>query len=253
MTDFPILEFDPEHNAIINPRPPRPEETLPPHGVLCFFQDVLKTLVAEGKLRLRFHLSSELGPNPVYELVGQEPPMFVYHPGLGAPLAAGFLDEVIAFGGRRMIACGGSGVLDGSHDVGHIFIIETAVRDEGTSYQYIAPSREISASPRAVAALAAVLEEHQVPVHKVKSWTTDCFYRETPLRRNRRAAEGCEIVEMEAAAFFAVSQFRGVEFGELVYAGDVVIPGEWDGRKWQSWGEIRQALFWLAVKACSRL
>jgi len=58
---------------------------------------------------------------------------------------------------------------------------------------------------------------------------------------------------MEAAAFFAVSQFRGVEFGELVYAGDVVIPGEWDGRKWQSWGEIRQALFWLAVKACSRL
>ena len=152
-----------------------------------------------------------------------------------------------------MIACGGSGVLDRSHDVGHLFIIESAVRDEGTSYFYLKPDREVSASPRVTAILSEVLEEQNLPVHTVKSWTTDCFYRETTRRRNQRLAEGCEIVEMEAAAFFAVSQFRGVEFGEIVYAGDVVVPGEWDSRKWQTRKDVRMGLFQVAVEAVSRL
>ena len=37
-----------------------------------------------------------------------------------------------------------------------------------------------------------------------------------------RRAEGCLTVEMEAAAFFAVAQFRGVTFAQLLYGGDDV-------------------------------
>jgi len=62
-------------------------------------------------------------------------------------------------------------------------------------------------------------------------------------------AEGCEVVEMEAAAFFAVAAFRGVEFGQLLYGGDVVIPDGWDRRSWHTRGDIRLNLFELAAEA----
>ena len=32
-------------------------------------------------------------------------------PGVGAPLAAGFLEELVARGARSFVACGGAGVL----------------------------------------------------------------------------------------------------------------------------------------------
>ncbi len=69
----------------------------------------------------------------------------------------------------------------------------------------------------------------------------------------RRVAEGCIVVEMEASAFFALAQFRGVTCGQVVYGGDLVSPEGWDFRDWVRRGDVRTALFWLAVEACSRL
>ena len=55
---------------------------------------------------------------------------------------------------------------------------------------------------------------------------------------------------MEAAAFFAVAQFRGVEFGQLLYGGDDLGGEVWDGRDWNSHLAGREKLFWLAAQAC---
>jgi len=60
-------------------------------------------------------------------------------------------------------------------------------------------------------------------------------------------------VEMEAAAFFAVAEFRGVPFAQVLYGGDDVSGAEWDDRRWKSRTEVRQALFELAVEACLEL
>jgi len=66
----------------------------------------------------------------------------------------------------------------------------------------------------------------------------------------RRKAEGCIVVEMEAAAFFAVAQFRGVPFAQLLYGGDDVSSSEWDSRLWDTHTNVREKLFWLATEAC---
>ena len=58
---------------------------------------------------------------------------------------------------------------------------------------------------------------------------------------------------MEAAAFFAVAQFRGVLFAQMLYGGDDVSGNEWDSRRWQSRASIREKLFWLAAEACLAL
>jgi hypothetical protein len=55
---------------------------------------------------------------------------------------------------------------------------------------------------------------------------------------------------MEAAAFFAVAQFRGVHLGQILYCGDNLDGDEWDGRDWQkNWG-VREILTELAAEAC---
>lgn len=249
---FPILEFDPDPQAILNPSVPTDAE-FPRRVVICFFQDVLDALIAEGRLTRRAAVRSEIGEHVIYDLSGTPQPQGVFHPGVGAPLAAALLDDVIGLGGRMFIACGGAGVLNHHQEVGSIYVIESAVRDEGTSYHYLPPAREVQASPRPTRALLDTLAAHSLPHLPVKAWTTDGIYRETSARRAARLAEGCSVVEMEAAAFFAVAQFRGVELGQMVYGGDLVVPEGWDGRDWVKRADIRRNLFDLAVEACQRL
>ncbi|MFO7683896.1 MAG: DUF952 domain-containing protein [Chloroflexota bacterium] len=249
----PILEFDPLPEAIIQPDRLIKKKDIAEHCVLCFFQDVLTELHENGRLRPIHTLNSEYGPHPVYELIHNAQRLTVTHPGLGAPLAAGFMEEIIALGGRHFIACGGAGVLDGALTVGHLVVPETAVRDEGVSYHYLPAGEMARASETAVAAIKNTLDRHQVPYVVGQTWTTDGFYRETQQIVTRRQRIGCLTVEMETAAFCAVAQFRGVTFGQILYGGDDVSGAEWDHRSWQSRADIRQNLFWLAVEACLEL
>jgi uridine phosphorylase len=251
--EFPILEFDPTQEAILEPSKLIKPMDIPEHVVVCFFQDVISRLVQEHGAKVIKSLKSEYGTHPIYELEFEKRRLGLVHPGVGAPLAAGILEEVIALGARKFIACGGAGVLDREIAVGHVLVPLSAVRDEGTSYHYLPPGREVEASPVAVAALEKVLQTHEVPYNLIKTWTTDAVYRETREKVRRRKAEGCQAVEMEAATFFAVAQFRKVIFGQVLYGGDDVSGGgDWDMRDWTT-HSIRDKLFLVAAQACLSL
>lgn len=249
---IPLLEYDPSPEAVIEPSrliPPTPGVE---RAVLCFFQDAIDRKVAATRAPVRFHLRSEIGRVPVYDVDVDGAPVLLCHPGVGAPLAAAFLEELIAHGCRRVLACGGCGVLDSSLPVGHALLPVAAVRDEGTSYHYLPASREVEPHPDAVAAIARALDAAGVPYDRIKTWTTDAFYRETRARVARRQAEGCRAVEMEAAAFFAVARFRGIQFGQVLYAGDDVAAETWTHRDWARHG-ARDTLLDIALAACARL
>jgi uridine phosphorylase len=248
-TDAPILEFDPSPTAVIEPNEVIDPVDVPDHIVLCFFQDVIAKVVAEHDGRVIDHVISEIGQNPVYELSYQGRRLGVMHPGVGAPLAAAFLEEMIARGCRAFVACGGAGVLVPDVALGHVIVPTAGIRDEGTSYHYLAPGREAVADPGAVRAIVATLERRGVPYVEGKTWTTDAVYRETRNKVDRRAAEGCLTVEMEAAALFAVGAFRGVALGQLLYAGDDLSGTGWDPRGWIDHVEGRELLFRLAAEA----
>lgn len=250
--EWPILEFDPAREAIIEPsRVHARLKGVPEHCVVCFFQDVITQLRQDGQAREIDYMRSEIGAHPLYEVAHDGRKIALFHPGVGAPLAAGLLEEVIARGCTKFIACGGAGVLAGEIAVGHIVVPTHAVRDEGTSYHYLPPSRTVGATPEAVAAIETVLRKHDVPYVAGKTWTTDGIYRETRQKMALRKAEGCLTVEMEAATFFAVAQFRSVQFGQLLYGGDD-LSGEWDSRDWTT-HTVRERLFWLAAEACLML
>ncbi|NPV56638.1 MAG: nucleoside phosphorylase [Anaerolineae bacterium] len=253
MISAPILEFDNDQRAILEPRQRWTEGEAPRKTVLCFFQDVLQHLANEGKIKPVHALNSEIGANPIYLVEWEGQTLAVTHPGVGAPLAAGFLEELISMGMQQFVVCGGCGVL--VHEIAseHVVVVAEAVRDEGTSYHYLPAARSVSAAPVVTSAIEGVLQSREVPYVIGKSWTTDALYRETERKRAARVAEGCSVVEMEAAALFAVAQFRRVDIGQVVYAGDLVVPEGWDRRGWNERFPVREMLFWLAVEGCAAI
>jgi uridine phosphorylase len=246
---YPILDYDENPQAILEPHPVM-NENIPQRAVLCFFQEVIQRMRAEGALQVISSLRSEIGEHPLYLLSQDARQTLVFHPGVGAPLAAGFLEELIALGVNRFIVCGGCGVLDAAHAAGAVVLLTSAVRDEGTSYHYLPPEMESKAHPEAIRALETTCKSRGIPYRLGKSWTTDAIYRETVKRRALRLSQGCEVVEMEASALFAVAQFRQVKLGQVVYGGDLVVPEGWDSRTWDQRTDVRERLFCLAVEAC---
>ena len=250
---IPLLEFDAGRVAIIEPARVIHPIDIAEHCVLCFFQEVIRELVHEGANARHVHTGrSEAGDYPVYELDYGGRRLAVVSPGVGAPAAAARLEHMIALGCRKFIACGGAGTLDSAIAVGHIVVPDSAVRDEGASYHYLKPAREVAPTARALAAIESVLREDHHEYIRGKTWTTDAVYRETRARMNRRRREGCIVVEMEAAAFFAVARFRRVQCAQILYGGDSLAGRQWDARGWNRHA-MRERLFHLAAEACLRL
>ena len=255
---YPILEFDPERRALIEPSvhlcaPSRDEVDVPPRAVMCFFGDVVSAVASERGARQVARLHSEHGVHPIFEIVYRGQRVAFFQPGVGAPLAATFLEEAIDYGCRAFLACGGAGVLDATLALGHPVVVSAAVRDEGTSYHYLPPSRLIETAPAVVSVIEGVLGRVGVPFTTGITWSTDAVYRETRDKVSLRRAEGCITVEMEAAALLAVARFRGVVLGQLLYAGDSLAGDSWDHRGWLQAHDVREALCWLAMDAAVEL
>ncbi|MDP9184844.1 MAG: nucleoside phosphorylase, partial [Actinomycetota bacterium] len=172
----------------------------------------------------------------------------VFHPGVGAPLAGGFFEESMAHGCRRFMAVGTAGGLVPSLTLGHVIVPTFAIRDEGTSYHYLPPSRSVEPNLDATETLIQTLKRHDVPFVTGGTWSTDGFYRETKRKVERRVEEGCLTVEMEAAALFAIARFRGVPIAQLLTTSD-----DLSGEAWSGFGspdhDVRWSLFLLAAEA----
>ena len=250
---YPILEFDGVSRAKFSPLDVVGKQDVPERMVITFFGDVIQTMLDAGRLKEIGRFITATVTLPVYETEYAGQRLGVVQGYLGAAGAAGQLEELIAMGFRRFMVCGAAGVLQRGIQVGHLIVPSAAVRDEGASYHYLAPSREVACNPHAVRVLEALLREKGVPFINAKTWTTDAFYRETEDKIALRVAEGCVTVEMEAAAFFAVAQFRGVTLGQLLFGGDDLSGAVWDTRSWNSREEIRRNVTELSMEACLRL
>jgi len=251
--DLPLFEDDLDSASMIEPAQVVASIDAARPMVLCFFREVMDALALRPDARKVQVLAWAHGEHPVYELTHQGRSLAVMHPGVGAPLAGALLEEAIALGYRTFVAVGGAGALVPDLVMGHAVVVDSALRDEGTSFHYLPPSRTVDADADGVAALEAALRAAELPFVTGRTWTTDAPYRETTSRVRRRTAEGCLTVEMEASAFIAVARHRGVSFAQVLYAGDSLAGAEWDHRDWTNATTVRERIFWIAADACLRL
>ncbi len=250
---FPILEFDASRSAKIEPFRILKRIEVPPHCLITYFGEVIERLFKEGRLTKVAQLFSATVTLPVYIMEHDGQPIGIIQGYVGSAGAAAQLEELIALGFVRFFACGAAGALQKGISLGALIVPNAAIRDEGTSYHYMAPSREVACDPRVLDTVTGCLRKRHIPYILGKTWTTDAFYRETEEKIALRRSEGCICVEMETAAFFAVSRFRNVAFGQMLYGGDDLSGIEWDSRKYNSCGDIRSHIVDLSMEICLNL
>lgn len=251
--EFLILEYDTNPKAKIDPSNLTAKTDVPECCVITFFGDVINEMLQSNKLKQIATFYSCTVHLPIYETKYKGKSIAIVQGFLGAAGSAGLLEELIVMGFKNFIVCGAAGVLQKGIQVGHLIVPYSAVRDEGVSYHYIEPSREIECNKHAVNTIEKLFENEKIPYIKAKTCTTDAFYRETEDKISLRVLEGCVTVEMEAAAFFAVSKFRNVVLGQILFGGDDLSGVEWDSRRWTSREEIRRSLVELSFKTCLQL
>ena len=253
MDEIPLLDFDKDRNALIEPSVYK-NIGLPEYCVIPFYGSVIENLRQENRLQKVYELGSILMPTEIYKLDHNGKSITVVCPtACGAPLAGALLEELIALGCRKFVACGSAGVLKSELSRGYIVIPSAAVRDEGTSYHYLPASRTVALDRNVLNKLERVLKRHHADYEIGLTWTIDAPYRETKAKIARRKAEGCLVVEMECAAIAAVATFRKVQFGQYLLAGDDISGDEWDHRNWADTLPAYDKIFWLSVEACLTL
>lgn len=122
---------------------------------------------------------------------------------VGAPFAVLIAEQLLASGCRLLISMTSAGQLRPLCPPPYFVLIDRALRDEGTSFHYLPPSRFSGANSDLLRRLDGAFDRVGVVVVRGASWTTDAPYRETANGIARRTAEGLLAVEMEAVALYA--------------------------------------------------
>ena len=197
----------------------------PPDGVIiCYQKNIWDSICADsnGTLQSLFGMSTLKATDHRVGVVGGF--------GIGAPAACIVLEGLIAFGVRCFISVGTAGSLQPDLAIGDLVVCERAIRDEGTSYHYLAASKYATASPEMISRLTSTMEKKGIPYRLGTSWTIDAPYRETVAEICQYQREGVATVDMEASALFAVAVYRGVEMGAVFTISDSLAGQEWQHR-----------------------
>lgn len=131
-------------NAIINPTDfMKPIENFPEVCISTFSKQIIDKFAASDNVEIIASLHTANGENPIYKIKYGGKEFAFYLSLVSAPASVCCLEEVIALGAKKFIIFGSCGVL-ADNIVQHNLIVPTAaIRDEGTSYHYVAPSEEI--------------------------------------------------------------------------------------------------------------
>jgi uridine phosphorylase len=155
---------------------------------------------------------------------------------VGAPFAVLIAEELFASGCRLLLSVTSAGQITPAGLPPYFVIIERALRDEGTSYHYAAPSEYAEADPRLVAMAVEALKNDDTKVIVGSSWTTDAPFRETAEAIEATRSKGVLAVEMEAAALYTFGRAAGVDVLCLAHVTNTMGQAEQDFEKGEADG-----------------
>lgn len=230
--EIPILEFDTDKEAVIMPCHEEIDLILPKKAVFAFLGDHIDTYAKEHECVKVEEFISATKIYPIYVTKYKGEKICLCQAPVGSAPAAQLLDFLIGYGAEVIVSAGSCGALKNFPE--NTFLIpKKALRDEGASYHYMAPSRYVDVNPVALKAIEKTLKEHGLQYTEVITWSMDGFYRETREKVNYRKEEGCAVVEMECSALAACAQMRGAVWGEILFTADTLADvDKYDERGW---------------------
>ena len=242
--EIPILEYDDNPCAVLMPAHEKLNIHLPEKAVFVFLGECVDAYAHLEKAEKVAEFISITKKYPIYVLTYEGEEICLCQAPMGAAASAQILDWLIGYGVKKVIAACSCGTLEEIPE--NVFLVPVkALRDEGTSYHYIPPSRYIEMNQEALLSIKKTFEKWKLSYVECVTWTTDGFYRETQEMVHYRKEEGCMVVEMECAALAACAQFRGICFGQILFTADTLADVE-DYRE-RGFGE---ASFEIAMRIC---
>ncbi|UCE13451.1 MAG: nucleoside phosphorylase [Candidatus Heimdallarchaeota archaeon] len=163
----------------------------------------------------------------------KDQPIVVSSMGIGCPSTAIGIEEFGQIGVHTIIRVGTSGILSRKVKIGDIVSGTGAIRDEGTSRQYIDYAYPAVANVDVVLALRQAAHNLNLSsrFHEGIIHSKDAFYAETPSlipdptiksRWDSWIKGGALVTEMESSTIFVICQIRGWRAGGIMAAiGDV--------------------------------
>jgi len=160
-------------------------------------------------------------------------PISVTSTGIGSPSAAIAVEELARVGADTFLRVGSCGSIVPEAAVGDLVITTGAVRQEGTSKEYVREDYPATADPRVVSALVAAAEELDYDYHLGITCSTDSFYagqsrpgfdgfeaRDSEANVDELREAGVVNFEMEAASILTLAGIYGLRAGAVctVYA-----------------------------------
>ena len=229
--DCPLLEYDDDADAVINPN--RENGTVfPESAVMIFYSDSLYPFAEENALPVLDEFVSATRVYPVFRCDRDGKSIAICQAPVGAAASVQVLDWLYSRGVKRVIATGSCGVLEPLPE-NAFFLPVRALRDEGTSYHYMPPSRYTETDTASVNRIRSCFAARRIPLEEGATWSTDGFFRETRGKLEKRRKEGCRTVDMECSALAACAAFRKKEFGMFFFTADSLAdPDVYDERGW---------------------
>jgi uridine phosphorylase len=155
---------------------------------------------------------------------------------VGAPFAVLIAEELFASGCRLLLSLTSAGQIVPAGQTPYFVIIDRALRDEGTSYHYAAPSDYGEGEAALIALAADALKDRGLRAIVGTTWTTDAPFRETAEAIEAARARGILAVEMEAAALYCFARARAARVLCLAHVTNTMGQGGADFEKGEADG-----------------
>lgn len=178
-----------------------PTGTIPEICVLDPDGDIVKYLLKTNLAELDKHWACY--HTNLYKFQNKEQTIGIIGNAVGASFAVLLAEQLFVSGCKLLISITSAGIINSPKNNSRFILIESALRDEGTSFHYLAPDKEATINNELADTLSVLFEDTEISLESGKSWTTDAPYRETQTAIDNAKRHGITAVEMEASALYA--------------------------------------------------
>lgn len=128
---------------------------------------------------------------------------------VGSSFAVLVAEQLFVSGCEILISITSAGIINPTENKSKYILIESSLRDEGTSFHYLHPDEPAKIDFHLLTKLQPLFYNENLSVEKGKSWTTDAPYRETESSINYAKSKGVHSVEMESSALYSYAISKG--------------------------------------------
>ncbi|HLR25479.1 MAG TPA: nucleoside phosphorylase [Fodinibius sp.] len=157
---------------------------------------------------------------------------------VGSSFAVLIAEQLFVSGCETLISITSAGIINQPKNKPKFILIERALRDEGTSYHYLPPSKPSSINPDLYENLISYYRTADLSLETGISWTTDAPYRETQSSISKAKKPNAVCVEMEAAALYAFAKAKNKNVICFAHLTNTMAQTEGDFEKGAEMGSL---------------